>query len=96
MSLTNDDIVWYDSGLRSLDIIDSCGEFSNMPLISTQGGINYIPALARRQLGKGRSELGPRNRVALEDYTTWVKKRALELKMSYACERPRSLVVAKP
>ena len=48
MSLTNDDIVWYDSALSSLDIIDSCGEFSNVPLIGTQGGINYNSALARR------------------------------------------------
>ncbi|KAI5388390.1 hypothetical protein KIW84_074183 [Lathyrus oleraceus] len=41
----------YYSTLGSLDIIDSCGEFSNVPLIGTQGGINYNPALARRQLG---------------------------------------------
>ena len=47
MSLTNDDIVWYDSSLSSLDIIDICGEFSNVPLIDTQGGISYNPALAR-------------------------------------------------
>ncbi|KAI5409893.1 hypothetical protein KIW84_055375 [Lathyrus oleraceus] len=51
MSLTNDDIVWYDSALDSLDIIDIYGEFSNMPFIGTQGEINYNPALARRQLG---------------------------------------------
>ena len=51
MSLTNDDIVWYDPSLSSLEIIDYCGEFSNVPLIGTQGGINYNPALARRQLG---------------------------------------------
>ena len=51
MSLTNDDIVWYDPSLSSLEIIDSCGEFSNVPLIGTQGGINYNPALAHRQLG---------------------------------------------
>ncbi|KAI5438066.1 hypothetical protein KIW84_023979 [Lathyrus oleraceus] len=91
-----DDIVWYDSALSSLDIIDSYGELSNVPLIGTQGGINYDPTLARHQLGKGRSKLGPRNCVALEAYTTWVKKRALELKMSYACERPMSLVVVEP
>jgi hypothetical protein len=48
MSFTNDDIVWYDSSLSSLEIIDSCGEFSNVPLIGTQGGINYNPALALR------------------------------------------------
>ncbi|KAI5391402.1 hypothetical protein KIW84_076271 [Lathyrus oleraceus] len=35
MSLTNDDIVWYDSALGSLEIIDCCGEFSNVPLIGT-------------------------------------------------------------
>ncbi|KAI5421777.1 hypothetical protein KIW84_045276 [Lathyrus oleraceus] len=98
------------------------------------GGINYNPALARRQLGfllrdkpnntqleglfyqegkdtqhlkqkmihawhnlhrKGRSELGPDNCVALEAYTTWAKKRALELKMPYASERPMSMVVVE-
>ena len=45
---------------------------------------------------KGRSELGPRNCVALEAYTTWVKKRDLELKMPYACERSISMVVVEP
>ena len=49
--LTNDDIVWYDPSLSSLEIIDSCGELSNVSLIGTQGGINYNSALARRQLG---------------------------------------------
>ncbi|KAI5418295.1 hypothetical protein KIW84_042797 [Lathyrus oleraceus] len=122
MSLTNDDIVWYDPSLSSLEIIDCYGEFSNVPLISTQGGINYNPALDRRQLGfplrdkpnnmlleglfyeegkdpqhlkqhivhawhnvhrKGRNELGSCNCVALEAYTLWVKKRALELNMPY-------------
>ncbi|KAI5437529.1 hypothetical protein KIW84_023591 [Lathyrus oleraceus] len=135
MSLTNDDIVWYDSSLGSMEIIDSCGEFSNVSLIGTQGGINYNPALARRQLGfplrdkpnntlleglfyqegkdtqhlkqkivhawhnvhrKGRSELGPYNCVALEAYTLWVKKRALELKIPYPCERPMFMVVVEP
>ncbi|KAI5391175.1 hypothetical protein KIW84_076146 [Lathyrus oleraceus] len=107
MSLTNDDIVWYDSSLSSLEIIDCCGEFSNMPFIGTQGGVSYNPALARHQLGfplrdkpnktlKGGSELGLCNWVALEAYTLWVKKRALELKMPYACERPMSMVVIEP
>ena len=51
MSLTNDDITWYSSIYDDAEIIDSCGEFSNVPLLGTQGGINYNPALARRQLG---------------------------------------------
>ncbi|KAI5443260.1 hypothetical protein KIW84_012064 [Lathyrus oleraceus] len=96
MSLTNDDIVWYDSSLSSLDIIDCYGEFSNVPLIGTQGGINYNPALARRQLGFPLRD--KRNNTlleALEAYTSWVKKRALELKMPYACERHVSMVVVE-
>ena len=45
---------------------------------------------------KGRSEHGPHKYIALEAYTLWVKKGALEMKMLYACERPMSLVVAEP
>ncbi|XP_050919522.1 uncharacterized protein LOC127137071 [Lathyrus oleraceus] len=51
MSLTNDDITWYSSSYDDVEIIDSYGEFSNVPLLDTQGGINYNPTLARRQLG---------------------------------------------
>jgi hypothetical protein len=43
-----------------------------------------------------RSELGQRKCINLEAYTIWVKKRALELKMSYTCERPMSVVVVEP
>ncbi|KAI5417501.1 hypothetical protein KIW84_042205 [Lathyrus oleraceus] len=103
MSLTNDDIVWYVSSLSSLDVIDHCGEISNVPLIGTQGGIHYNPALARRQLefplrDKPNNTLleGLFYQEALEDYTTWVNKRALELKIPYACERHMSMVVVEP
>ncbi|KAI5421627.1 hypothetical protein KIW84_045163 [Lathyrus oleraceus] len=51
MSLTNDDISWYDRVYDGVQIIDSCGEFSNVPLLGTCGGISYNPVLARRQLG---------------------------------------------
>ncbi|KAI5399127.1 hypothetical protein KIW84_064488 [Lathyrus oleraceus] len=51
MSLTNDDISWYNRAYDSVQIIDSCGEFSNVPLLGTCGGISYNPVLARRQLG---------------------------------------------
>lgn len=34
-----------------MEIIDSYGEFPNVPLLSTKGGINYNPMLARRQFG---------------------------------------------
>ncbi|KAI5438126.1 hypothetical protein KIW84_024027 [Lathyrus oleraceus] len=51
MSLTNDEIFWYNRVYDGVQIIDSCGEFSNVPLLGTCGGINYNPILARRQLG---------------------------------------------
>ncbi|KAI5414183.1 hypothetical protein KIW84_058354 [Lathyrus oleraceus] len=116
-------------------IIDSCGEFSNVFLLGTCGGINYNPALARRRLGfplkdkpnnilleglffqegkdpqnlkdmmvrawhkvhkKGRNELGPKNYIALEPYTAWVRKRALEYHMSYEYPRPTPMVMVGP
>ncbi|KAI5437691.1 hypothetical protein KIW84_023708 [Lathyrus oleraceus] len=135
MSLTNDDIFWYNRVYDGVQIIDSCGEFSNVPLLGTYGGINYNPILARRQLGfplmdktnnillegvffqkgkdpqglkgrmvcawrkihrKGRKELGPKNCIALEPYTSWVRRRASEYLMPYEYLRPTPLVVAGP
>ncbi|KAI5411755.1 hypothetical protein KIW84_056719 [Lathyrus oleraceus] len=104
MSLTNDDIVWYDPSLRSLEIIDSCGEFSNVPLIGLLYQEGKDPQHLKKKIvhawhnvhRKGRFELGPCNCVALEAYTLWVKKRDLELKMPYPCERPVSMVVVEP
>ncbi|KAI5384652.1 hypothetical protein KIW84_071600 [Lathyrus oleraceus] len=135
MSLTNDDISWYDRVYDTVQIIDSCGEFSNVPLLGTCGGISYNPILARRQLWfplkdnpnnillegvffqegkdpqglkgrmvrawrkvhkKGRKELGPKNCIALEPYTAWVRKRASEYLMPYDYPRPTPLIVAGP
>ncbi|KAI5423032.1 hypothetical protein KIW84_046150 [Lathyrus oleraceus] len=135
MSLTNDDISWYNRVYDGVQIIDSCGEFSNVPLLGTRGGINYNPVLARRQLGfpikdkpnnillegvffqegkdpqglkgrmvrawrkihrKGRKELGPKNCVTMEPYTSWFRKRASEYLMPYEYPRPTPLVMAGP
>lgn len=51
MSLTSTDIEWYDTAYDTRVIIDGCGEFPNVPLLGTRGGINYNPILARRQFG---------------------------------------------
>lgn len=51
MSLTSVDISWYSSVFYDVKIVDSYGEFSNVPLLGTQGGINYNLILARRQMG---------------------------------------------
>ncbi|KAI5426620.1 hypothetical protein KIW84_032159 [Lathyrus oleraceus] len=135
MSLTNDDISWYDRVYDIVQIIDYCGEFPNVPLLGTCGGISYNPILARRQLGfplkdkphnillegvffqegkdpqglkarmvrawrkihkKGRNELGPKNCIALEPYTSWFRQRASEYLMPYDYPRPTPLVVAGP
>ncbi|KAI5400548.1 hypothetical protein KIW84_065437 [Lathyrus oleraceus] len=135
MSLTNDDISWYNRVYDGAQIIDSCGEFSNVPLLGTCGGINYNPVLARRQLGfplkdkpnnillegvffqegkdpqglkarmvhawrkihkKRRKELGPKNCIALEPYTAWVRKRASEYLMPYEYPRPTPMIMSGP
>ncbi|XP_050878065.1 uncharacterized protein LOC127081879 [Lathyrus oleraceus] len=109
MYLTNDNITRYSSIYDDVKIIGSCGEFTNVPLLGTQCGINYNSALARRQVGfvmrdkpnnnlleglffqegkdtqglktrmmhdwhnihrKEKSEIGLKNCVALEPYTS--------------------------
>jgi hypothetical protein len=49
--LTASDIIWYNPDYDTGTIIDSCGEFSNVPLLGIRGGITYNPTLARRQFG---------------------------------------------
>jgi len=51
MALTPADIVWFNSTLDPKVIIDHCGEFNNVPLLGTRGGISYNSVLARRQFG---------------------------------------------
>lgn len=54
MGLTSRDIKWFEVSLarkENLEIICSCGEFPNVPLIGIRGGINYNPVLLKRQFG---------------------------------------------
>lgn len=51
MSLTPSDITWYHATCNFRNIIVSCGEYSNVPLLGMQGGISYNPILAKRQFG---------------------------------------------
>ena len=46
MSLADNDITWTLRGLDEVAVIDRCGEYPNVPLIGTQGGISYNPCLA--------------------------------------------------
>jgi hypothetical protein len=52
MGLRAEDISWWsDRSLLRADIIHSCGNFPNVPLVGRRGGINYNPSLAVRQFG---------------------------------------------
>jgi hypothetical protein len=51
MSLTTSDIVWYHPAGDVGEIIFSCGEYPNVPLLGMRGGISYNPTLAKRQFG---------------------------------------------
>ncbi|KAI5387553.1 hypothetical protein KIW84_073600 [Lathyrus oleraceus] len=51
MSLTSYDIRWQSYRMDVRDVIMSCGEFRNVPLVGTKGCINYNPVLSLRQLG---------------------------------------------
>ncbi|KAI5420520.1 hypothetical protein KIW84_044355 [Lathyrus oleraceus] len=51
MSLTSYDIRWQSYRMDVKDVIMSCGEFRNVPLVGTKGCINYNPVLSLRHLG---------------------------------------------
>ncbi|XP_058765017.1 uncharacterized protein LOC131638476 [Vicia villosa] len=49
--LSYDDIVWNQKEFEGTHLFDSCGDFPNVPLLGTRGGITYNPILARHQFG---------------------------------------------
>ncbi|KAI5444171.1 hypothetical protein KIW84_012695 [Lathyrus oleraceus] len=99
MSLTNDDISWYNRVYDGVQIIDSCGEFSNVPLLEGKDPQNLKDRMVRawrKVHRKGRNELGPKSCIALEPYTAWVRKRYLEYRMPYEYPRPTPMVMVGP
>lgn len=51
MRLTSKDLVWYNSRLDMMEkseVIVSCGDFTNVPLVGIRGGINYNYVLSQR------------------------------------------------
>ncbi|XP_050896952.1 uncharacterized protein LOC127103761 [Lathyrus oleraceus] len=79
MSLTKDDITWYAYVYDDVEIIDSYRELSNVPLLGlfsqegkdTQGLKARIIRVWHNVHKKGKCELGLRNYVALDPYTSW-------------------------
>ncbi|KEH16811.1 hypothetical protein MTR_0089s0070 [Medicago truncatula] len=51
MALSPNEVVWITPAAQVKEIITSCGDFLNVPLLGTRGGINYNPELAMRQFG---------------------------------------------
>ncbi|KAI5420525.1 hypothetical protein KIW84_044360 [Lathyrus oleraceus] len=52
MGIRAKDISWWsDQSLLRANIIHSCGNFPNVPLVGRRGGINYNPSLEVRQFG---------------------------------------------
>lgn len=51
MTWTPKDIDWFNPVCDPEFVINSCGDFNNVPLLGTRGGISYSPVLARRQFG---------------------------------------------
>ncbi|XP_050902604.1 uncharacterized protein LOC127114597 [Lathyrus oleraceus] len=49
--LRSEDLSWYSKEYIGMDIIFSCGDFPNLPLIGTRGRVNSNPILSLRQLG---------------------------------------------
>lgn len=125
MSLKAEDIPWYSRVYDGVKLILNYGDFPNVPLLGTKGGINYNPRLALRQLGypmvdkldlkgvegfvlyegveepelikkivkawgsicpQGRVEMGKKNCIAKEAYTSWVKSRVSEVLLSFPPE----------
>lgn len=50
-SLISDVMEWYLPAWKIEQVITSCGEFSNVPLMDPRGCINYNPLLSWSQLG---------------------------------------------
>ncbi|KAI5437039.1 hypothetical protein KIW84_023234 [Lathyrus oleraceus] len=113
MSLTNDDITWYN---RVYDTIynpilerrqlgfplkDKPNNILLEGVFFQEGkdpqGLKVRMVRAWRKIHKkGRNELGPKNYIALESYTAWVRKRASEYLMPYDYPRPTPVIVAGP
>ncbi|XP_050916624.1 uncharacterized protein LOC127131752 [Lathyrus oleraceus] len=65
-SLRSEDLSWYSKEYTGMDIMFSCGDFLNLPLIGTQGCVNSNPVLSLRQLGYPMG--GPSDASSLEAF----------------------------
>ncbi|XP_058764277.1 uncharacterized protein LOC131637690 [Vicia villosa] len=87
VNLTSYDIRWNYCVGKVWNIITSCGQYSNVPLMGTRGCISYNPTLAYRQLGYAM-ERSQKDVEAFESVYFADGKDPLELeKIAYAWTR---------
>ncbi|KAI5401415.1 hypothetical protein KIW84_066038 [Lathyrus oleraceus] len=105
MSLTNDDISCYNPVLARRQLGFPLKDKPNNILLEgvffqegkdPQGLKARMVHAWRKIHKKGRNELGPKNCIALEPYTAWVRKRASEYLMPYDYPRPTPMIMVGP
>ncbi|RDX78738.1 hypothetical protein CR513_40936, partial [Mucuna pruriens] len=89
-------ICWYPKWNEQENVIIKCGGFPNVPLMGTQGGINYNPELVPRQAGypmilpphdwksiiKRGHKWGTRSCRASSSYKAWLKSQVKQIRLS--------------
>ncbi|XP_050897244.1 uncharacterized protein LOC127104073 [Lathyrus oleraceus] len=108
MSLKAEDIPWYSRVYDGVKIILNCGDLSNVPLLGVKGEINYNPRVEEPELIKkivkdwgaictqGRAEMGKKNCIAKEAYTSWVKDKVSEILLSFPPEPSMNVQPLEP
>ncbi|XP_058759465.1 uncharacterized protein LOC131632752 [Vicia villosa] len=98
MRLSYDDIVWYPKEFEGVQLFDRCGEFPNVPLLGTQGGITYNPIQPKKknrfikawyEVKKvAARDLGTRIYTPSDLYFKWIYDRVVEFGIPYPSNTP--------
>ncbi|XP_058733231.1 uncharacterized protein LOC131604832 [Vicia villosa] len=90
MKLSYDDIIWHQKEFEGIQLFDRCGEFPNVPLLGTRGGITYNPILARHQFGFALKDRPHSIYLSAENFdydSDTTGKRAVSLKLGTRLKR---------
>ncbi|XP_050877305.1 uncharacterized protein LOC127081061 [Lathyrus oleraceus] len=98
MSLKAEDIPWYSRVYDGIKLILNCGDFPNVPLLGVEEPKlikNIVKAWGSIRL-QGRAEIGKKNCIAMESYTSWVKSRDSEILLSFPPEPSMNVQPLEP
>ncbi|XP_050889233.1 uncharacterized protein LOC127094443 [Lathyrus oleraceus] len=98
MSLKAEDISWYSRVYDGVKLILNCGDFPNVPLLGVEEPelINKIVKAWGAICPQGRAEMGNKNCIAKEAYTSWVKGRVSEIFLSFPPEPSMNVQSLEP